>query len=777
MIRWPAALILLVLWAFPAVAQTVRVTSGEHGDFTRIVLEYPSAVDWRLGRTADGYRLQAGDGAGSYDLSGVYDLIGRSRLAAIWADPASGDLALSIACACHAIPFEFRPGTIVIDLRDGPPPEGSSFEEPVQGGAALPGLDAPPNPRPRSRPEPANPPSEKADRSETQSVDEARPTTDAGPAFRWTDLPQAQPTPGVGLGTALLDLNLNRSPGSASDLDSLRESLLKELGRGATQGIIEMAPPSSMDKEAAKPGAVPGESAPLHADVPVEIRPGDMTNLQIRQKGEAPESMSAQGITCIPDDRIAIVDWAAETPTADQMGPSMDGLVGEFDKPVAERIAATVRFHLHLGFGAEARSILRSFPVDHEDQAIWLTMADIIDGKPARTNAFAGMAACDTAASLWALLADPEVLALGQVEKAAVLRGFSALPRHLRHEFGPRLVERFLAMQDIVTATALRESVVRGTKEPTPEMQMMEAALEQAGGEPAASENRLSALADSQNHADPAVLAALVIQRAELGQTIGYDQVLALEAFLSEYGEGEERDKLELALTLAQAASGDFDAAFARLKDTHEAAATIWQLLARTGRDSPLLEHAVLPRDEALPKAARPEAALIAQRLVTLGLAEAAARWLSMEADPPPLLAARVALGLGQPERVLDILGGDSSGPAMELRSAALRILGDDAAFVKLAAEQGLDEEAWRAVSRMRDWPRLAADGPEGWKEAAQFLVGQSPGPDAEPGQAGLEVEVGELERDRNRLRDSEAMRSAISDLLEGLAAPDVATN
>jgi len=334
-------------------------------------------------------------------------------------------------------------------------------------------------------------------------------------------------------------------------------------------------------------------------------------------------------------------------------------------------------------------------------------------------------------------------------------------------------------MQDLVTATALRESVVRGTEEPTPAIQMMEADLEQARGAPVASENRLSALADSQNYADPAVLAALVIQRAELGQTVGYDQVLALEAFVAEHGEGSEGDQLDLALalTLAHAASGDFDTAFLRLEATPEAAPTLWQLLARTGRDSPFLSHAVLPTTEPLPDAARPEAALIAQRLVTLGLAEPAARWLSMEADPPPLLTAKVALGLGQPERVPVILGEDQSGPAMELRTAAMRMLGDDAAYAKLATEQGLEDETWRAISRMRDWPRVAADGPQSWKEAARFLVGHSSDGDAISGDQGLQAPIGELERGQNRLRDSEAMRAALLELLDSLAAPDFATN
>ena len=49
------AFVLFGLWALvahsAALAQTVRVTSGEHDGFSRIVLQFPGPVDWQLRRT------------------------------------------------------------------------------------------------------------------------------------------------------------------------------------------------------------------------------------------------------------------------------------------------------------------------------------------------------------------------------------------------------------------------------------------------------------------------------------------------------------------------------------------------------------------------------------------------------------------------------------------------------------------------------------------------------------------------------------------------------
>ena len=295
-------------------------------------------------------------------------------------------------------------------------------------------------------------------------------------------------------------------------------------------------------------------------------------------------------------------------------------------------------------------------------------MARILDDEPDPEPVFAGMAACDTAAALWAVLADPSVLSVGQVEKSAILRAFSALPIHLRQQLGPTMVDRFLAMKDFTTATALRDAVLRGIDEPGPEIALMEAAIEKASGARAASAARLEDLAAQSGPATPDALVALIIQRAEQGQDVSFDQVRAMEEYAKEREGSEDHDRFHYALTLAYGASGDFEKAFEHLPDAADATPLLWQILAASGKDSALLDHAILPKDQAPPRAAGGAAALIAQRLMTLGLADQAARWLSMAQDPPELLAARVALGQGDPQRALTLLGEAKSPSADDLR-------------------------------------------------------------------------------------------------------------
>ena len=731
------------------LAQAVRVTSGDHVDFTRLVIEYPGPVDWKVGRTADGYELRLPPGGPQYDLSGVFDLIGKDRLASIWSDPETGALQLGIACACFAIPFEFRPGTVVIDIRNGTPPKGSSFETPLEGGTA-PDLAEKPAARPVGRPR----------------------TAGVELTYDWTDTLKDVPD-GSGQTGSTLGLDLSATEVVRLDLEPLRRSLIEQLSRGATSGVVDMAKPSA-------PTGPPEDDG----NPSVEVRVGEAPNLVIRQKGEAAAPLGAAGLECIEDGRLEVAAWAGPEPFAPQFGPALTGLTGEFDRPDPEAVKRAAQFYLSMGFGAEARAILRAFPTAQEDAALWQSMSRILDGEPDPNPVFQGMAACDTAAALWAILADPSVLSVGQVEKAAILRAFSALPIHLRQDLGPTLVDRFLAMKDFATATALRDAVLRGTSDPGPGIELMEAAIEKASGASVASTERLEDLATQSGPNTPDALAALIIQRAELGQDVSFEQVTAMEVYAKEREGSEDHDRFHLALTLAYGASGDFDRAFAQLPDTPEGAPLLWKMLAFSGKDSALLDHAVLAKGEPLPQAARTSATLFAQRMMTLGLAEQAADWLALANDVPPLLAARVALGLGDAARALDLVGEDATPPADEIRIKAWHLLGDDPAIAALYADRDDQALSWRAVSRMRDWERLASDGPAEWKAAATQLIGpRAPTQVDAPGVAMAALTTpegppaGPLEASQRLIDGSVATRDAILALLDAVRTPDIPTH
>lgn len=114
----------------PAAAQSVRAISGEHADFSRIVLQFADLDSWKFGRTPDGYEFRATNSNVEFDLSRVFDFIPRTRVASL-TSPGPGRLVFSVNCDCVGDAFEIRDARIVIDIKDGLPTENSRFENPI----------------------------------------------------------------------------------------------------------------------------------------------------------------------------------------------------------------------------------------------------------------------------------------------------------------------------------------------------------------------------------------------------------------------------------------------------------------------------------------------------------------------------------------------------------------------------------------------------------------------------------------------------------------------
>lgn len=579
------AWLLLPHWA---EAQAVRVISGDHPTFTRLVLSFDRVPDWQLGRFADGYALRLSGRQPPYDLSDLFRRITRDRLSAAWADPEDGTLRLRIACACHALPFELRPGVLVIDIRDGPAPPGSSFETALDGTLA-PALTARPQIRPRPR-------------------DGTAPIP-----FDWTA--QLRSNPGMPASSPL--------PLPAPSQAALRDELLRGLSQGMAEGLINPV---------ARPPDPPASPPPQRRPLPGNLRLGDPLDMRT---GLSPErQVAADGQSCLAESRIDLAAWAGDGPAAAQLSTTLSRLVGEFDRPDPIEVQNAVRLHLHFGFGAEARAFLSAFPVSSPDAQLWASLGRLVDGEPDPDGPFRGMEGCDGAAALWALLADPSLPP--RLSRApAVLRSFSALPAGLRRHLGPDLAERFLAAGDSATARALQDSFLRIPGPADLRATITEARVAAAlGAEPAALD-LLAEPATSSGPDQPLALVALVDLHAAEGKPLDPSVESALAAFVPEFAGSAEEPALRRAHLLSLALTDRFDQAFSALPQAPQAAPDLWRLLA-AGPDSAILLHAIGADPTANSPAIRER---IANRLLDLGFPEEARRWLGTSGPlrlPPP---------------------------------------------------------------------------------------------------------------------------------------------
>jgi hypothetical protein len=588
--RWLAATVLVWL-ATVAGAETIKVSSGEHADFSRLVLAVPTDSAWRLGRTEGGYELDLGQADTRFDLSTVFDLIPRDRLAGIFADPVTGNLRLTVRCACHAIPFSLDARTLVIDLRDGPPPDSSSFEISLDGEAVTP-LQGRGTARPRPRQAPA--------------IAE----------FAWLRIP---------------DLRLLPTPAIPPVLPepqqvALRETLVEQLAEGAARGVVDLALPSA-------PGPVTG-SLPLPDGSPLRV--GSTPGLQVGPMTREPVTLQADGAACIDDDRLNIAAWGATADVPGQLGRARAALVGEFDVPRDDAVADQVRLYLFLGFGAETLALLSAMPQPDDDAPIWRVMAALIDGSPDAGTAFDGMARCDGAAALWALLAAP-VDDTTVPDIAAVQRTFSALPSHLRTLIGPQIVDRLLARGQRNAAQGITDAMGRGAVIADPVTLLAEADLDMMDGAP----HEALAKADSARAAGgisaPAAMIAQVRAQIAAGDEIDPSVAEALDAFRAEYQGQDIAPDLAEAHQLALIGSGQFGAALS------DAAADVpiafWAVIATRGSDDDILQFAFVAPAEVGEAISSPVATQIGNRLLTLGFPDAAAAWVALGVPAPDVVA------------------------------------------------------------------------------------------------------------------------------------------
>lgn len=739
-------LCLWMLMATQALAAPILVKTGEHGSFTRLVVDYGRTVKWQVGRTEDGYALRVDGSPPEFDFSQSFRIIGTSRLVALTTDESNGDLLIGVACRCYAIPFEFRDGIVVVDLRDGPPPKGSSFET---------ALVTSQSDVPRSRP------------SESPV-----PLATAKAPYDWTAIAVAQAT---GKPEPPPQISAEVAQRQQDGLDSLRENLIGQLGRGASQGVIDLALPETAEPEAHPATDAVTEPLASHLSEPsagqadfVSVRAGlgALPAISITSGSPEHEEIGAKGESCLLAEDLNFATWRGEGAVAEQMPRATQNLIGEFDQIDPAALTDAIHFYLGIGFGAEARQVMQAFPSDLPQVPLWRALADLVDGLPDTSGVFRGQMGCDTPAALWAILANPQVEEGDLVNKGATYLAFSDLPIELRRSLGPTLAARFLAMGDEDTALKIRDAIQRAPGVSGPDVTLLEAAIDMHSGQHAEAEHKLQTVVSEPGPSAADATVALVEARVAQNQTVAPELVTALAAMVQERASMPQAEAIRRALILAQAASGDFSSAFTAAEHQAEVMPTLWRLLARMGDDNALLSHAVLDSGAVAARSDAETRIRIASRLTDLGMADSARQWISDDTAVDPLLLAKIDLQRRDARGVLRLLAENDSVEALPLRAEAMQQLGDEAGAAALFAQIGDPEAAMQARARAQDWSDLSQNGNAGWMGVAKST---------EPTRSSdVEVSLNKtpLAFGKTLLDRTAATRRAVEELLREVAQP-----
>jgi len=805
---------LLILTPCTLGAQSVPVRSGEHVDFSRLVLDFSERQNWEFGRVPEGYELRLSNPEMEFDLTTVFRLIPKTRIQDV-ADLGDGRLLIRSECTCHGDAFDLRGTQVVVDIKDGPATQSASpFDRELpklpnpQDSAQI--AQRPPGPSasvtsilgisvtmPTIFPNGGPDPQHDTDRPELARGGlplafgdaAAIPLKASAPTSKPSVLaaPDAETVSGE---TAILETNQQDNR-----VTPLENALLEQIGRAAAQGLLEadISKTEGQISEALDPIPAPASPHPGGIGTPhvPHATPTDHVQIQTSidrsmERGRAVNALTQVGTTCLPDKYFSISHWGKPPSNGADLSLHRASMLGEFDSADSENLQALVRHYLYLTFGAEAAALVRRYEADLERPDLLVAIAEIMDhGQARQPDALFDQMGCAGAASLWATLAQPSLRRGDEIDRSGVIKAFSELPLHLRRHLGPILSARFLKIGDTETASVLRDAIARASGSHGSSFDLLEAELDLAHGNTGPATEQLEEIIDADAANSPEAILKLIETRVSAGLPIA-DRIREIVSTLAYEHRGTSMGEALLSAEIrAHAYGADFEAAFQTLNGgqssghlAENAAATLreeaFHLLAMNGSDPSFLRF-TLSSTATLAQAQSSLRRAVSDRLLTLGFPTPAREILDTSAMVPELedrvLFARAALLEGKPEIALGYLSGIPTPVAKSLRAESLSMLRDhDAAasiWRDLEENDARLQEAWRAG----DWQQVA-DMPESpMQAAAKLMLGHDPADrEASPTVEGLPDNA--MSHGSALLEESQAARAALNDLLTALEKP-----
>ncbi len=435
---------LLAVLSSPAFADTVRIASGEHATFSRLVIYFTHSRAWRFGRSDAGYRFEYNGDSVDFDIDEVFRYIPRKRVTDI--ETYKNTVEISLDCECAADAFELRNGLIVLDFRDGAPDEFSRFETPLETSTDT------------------NHP------SEHQILD--NPTLELLAPL----VPAPHPE------TIVPDFSNVLSNGQ---VERLQTTMLENLSRAMSQGLVNTVPvnQNEIGKNLATTHDMPSmnhEATPNKHDETAESQTIEdaLSGVSIQTQMQLDASRQTKlpevaMLNCPNPILLDIASWGDPDAIVEGLAQRRDALMSSDFLASTDGILALARYYAWLGFGSEARAVMSLGIQDKATEEVLHIMSGVMDGLPISTAS--SWSRCQGAAQLWSFLAAETLEPLRSPAKTSVVRSFERLPDHLRQHIGPMLFNRFIENEDKDGAETIRQSISRATERESPQVEFLQA--------------------------------------------------------------------------------------------------------------------------------------------------------------------------------------------------------------------------------------------------------------------------------------------------------------
>ncbi|NSX54665.1 hypothetical protein [Parasulfitobacter algicola] len=663
--------ILLIFFAYFCVsvanAEVAAIRSGEHTDFSRLVIQFSDRPAWDLLQVGDNYTLSVTDTGQRFNTSVIFDKIPRTRVSNV-ADLKNGSIVLEVECDCYVDASNYKENSIIIDVVDSSVPKDSRI---------LLEADDP-----------------------LQTMKERLPVV-----FEDSETVDAKHSVSDGFKRHIEDIQAQKNKVALVQAD-----LVKQLGMAAADGLVNVdlkqPDPAIENKE----NHTPDFSLP---DLPLNSK-GHVrfTNGAANTQRETVKLQDQPN--CIQDDRLNISSWGKPDQFTFGLSQWRSRLLGEFDRPEADAYIGLIRHYLYFGLGAEARELIENIEMDFPDKAILYELAQIFEKQEfSNSNVFASQLSCNSVTALWAILAigsEPHP----DINETAILRGFNTLPLHLRQYLAPTLAENLSRNQRQDVARQILTAATRIDDVSSSQLVMAEAELEIEDGRAKQAEARLETLIGTNSHIAVDALIALINGKILRNEAVTAEQITQIAAFAFEHKGSKRGLRLSELHVKAASSAGMLDETVRALSSaerlTSDLASKAAINLATNADEMDFLSIAFSPPKQFDPSNLTISAkTAIADRLVQTGFFRQAQNWFENVAfeDMPldaKLILAESHLGVGDFQAVILTLKDIDSPAAAKLNARAEFALGNFTTAHAGYKEVGQDDMVRVSAWNSGDW-------------------------------------------------------------------------
>lgn len=735
--------------------QTILVRSGEHANFTRLVLPISSEQPWAASQSGRTISLTFPEFKGDFNVSEVFELIPRTRVAAV--NQSEGAIKITLACDCRAATFLTANKFLVLDIAApnvelaGVNVERSMLEtnEPVEGRAAL-----------------------TATKDSSESGNLSPYTVSA--VLEKRGLGQATPP------KIPIKLRTVSTKPKQTFLGPIRMALLEELSIASGLGLLEMNTrgPENSSVDLVGPSTSQMNRAP--SNVSLDPRSDNILVRSFRS-GQAsdnfPTQRSFDSSTICPEDAFFDVsNWASREPFYSQIGDARRRLFEDSDNISGDAAVRLARLYLYYGFGAEALQVLtRVEPLLKKHEYMKQIGSILDDSYAAPKSELIQFLACPGDVALWALLAKGEKIRDVEIDVDAVLRSLSKLPMNLRQFISPKLTLRLLEFGEKDAAVQALRSISRLPVEQSSALRFAEAIVKIDQQDLPGAITLLSQLANENSIQSPDAIMRKIREFFEIGLPIDRNMTELLGAYSKELSSTSIGSDLRDTHIVSLAKTYQFADAILGLESTTADGNSSWKDSLREkvvlelashaddvtfleyflGRD--VLDHKVLSRELRF---------TVADRLLSLGFPKYAKNLLEGTSVQPfssrrQILIGSTALRLELPGYAYSVLSDVNDAEADVIRAEAKMMLGEYNEAVTHFEVAGRSEDAFDAAW-LGDSNRLNHfTGSSAYQAIAEIQASQST--------VDLNWANDSLEQNERALNESEVARKVVSDFLRSI--------